>query len=79
MGHTDRAWVQDCYDSYEDAPTDGTVVPDNAGCSRVARGGSWYLLPWLLRSAYRGRNEPDLRFLDQGFRVGRVLPSPRTL
>lgn len=54
-------WVQDCYrDTYNGAPTDGRAV-ELAGCSsRVMRGGSWYDLPRLLRSAYRGRNTPRL-------------------
>ncbi len=38
-------WVQDCYkDTYAGAPSDGSsVVRVRASCSRVLRGGSWYM------------------------------------
>ena len=36
---------------------------------RVRRGGSWSNAPTFLRSAYRGRNYPDHRYVDIGFRL----------
>ena len=35
------------------------------------RGGSWFNVPWLVRSAYRLSNEPDFRDYDLGFRLAR--------
>jgi len=40
---------------------------------RVARGGSWYFGPLWLRSAARGRNSPQGRYGDRGFRLARTL------
>jgi formylglycine-generating enzyme required for sulfatase activity len=40
---------------------------------RVLRGGSWSGIPDLLRSAYRGRNQPDYSGNGIGFRVARAL------
>lgn len=36
---------------------------------RGVRGGSWYLAPGDLRSAYRHVGGPDLRLIYRGFRV----------
>src|SRR5215475_13255183 len=70
-------WVEDCYqDDYDAEPTDGSAwtTPD---CSfRVVRGGSWDVIPELLRSAFRFRNSPNNRFNFLGFRVGRMLLPP---
>ena len=55
-------WVQDCWESdYNKTPTDGTAFEDcDAGASRVLRGGSWFHIPWYLRSALRsGLNPAD--------------------
>ncbi len=41
------------------------------GSYRVYRGGSWYLGPVLLRSAYRICRGPGLRYDSLGFRVAR--------
>jgi formylglycine-generating enzyme required for sulfatase activity len=38
----------------------------------VLRGGSWGNVPGLVRSAYRGRNEPSGRYEDYGFRLVRL-------
>jgi len=40
---------------------------------RVVRGGSWLDTPFRLRPACRGRDTPDLRYLNQGFRISRSL------
>ena len=71
-------WVEDCYaDSYAKAPTDGSRAPDTNGCSRVLRGGSWYINPLVLRSASRVRTRPVNRSGSFGFRLARTLnPSP---
>ena len=41
----------------------------DGGSPRVVRGGSWSLVPWILRAAYRGRLDPRLRDRNVGFRV----------
>ncbi|MEQ1717454.1 MAG: SUMF1/EgtB/PvdO family nonheme iron enzyme [Hyphomicrobium sp.] len=67
-------WVHDCYvDSYNSARTDGTSLPEENGCRRVRRGGSWYGLPLILRAADRSSILPDTRGSDVGFRVARTL------
>jgi formylglycine-generating enzyme required for sulfatase activity len=48
-------------------------VQDAEGSSRVLRGGSWVIIPRLLRSAYRSWNDPTLRYYDFGFRLARTL------
>jgi formylglycine-generating enzyme required for sulfatase activity/uncharacterized caspase-like protein len=69
-----REWVQDCWnDNYNGAPTDGSARTTGDCGRRVLRGGSWYIDPWLLRSASRYGYTPDYRFYDLGFRVGRTL------
>jgi formylglycine-generating enzyme required for sulfatase activity len=70
-------WVEDCYyDSYADAPSDGSARVSGDCSRRVVRGGSWYDYPGRLRSAYRDRNAADNRSYLFGFRVGRTLVGP---
>ncbi len=67
-------WVADCYASYATgAPTDGSARTTGLCSYRVLRGGSWYLNPQLLRSAFRLRGRPGNRNYDNGFRVARTL------
>ena len=70
-------WVQDCYDEKAyagQAPNDGRAY-EVAGCStRVMRGGSWRSYPHGVRSAERHRFTPDLRNVDIGVRLARMLP-----
>ena len=65
-------------DNYQDAPLDGRVWDEeknNDNCDdsspRVIRGGSWGLEAYDCRSAYRSDIVPDLRSLNNGFRVVR--------
>ena len=68
-------WTQDCWhETYAGAPTDGSAW--TTGCSgnyRVLRGGSWDYTPAGLRSAFRDRAFPFLRFGSMGFRLARDL------
>ena len=42
---------------------------DLRGAPRLLRGGSWFLSPWFLRCALRGRAHPEARAQHLGFRV----------
>ncbi|MGH8527602.1 MAG: formylglycine-generating enzyme family protein [Gammaproteobacteria bacterium] len=70
-------WVQDCYhENYEDAPTDGSAWGEQQGgdcAQRVIRGGSWFLLPRFVRSAYRYGHAPGLRYNSLGFRLAQDI------
>ena len=70
-------WVEDpWHDTYDNAPTDGSVWTEGGDTSRrVLRGGSWFNGPDYLRSADRSRYHPAYRLDYFGFRVARtVLP-----
>jgi formylglycine-generating enzyme required for sulfatase activity len=68
-------WTQDCWhETYSGAPTDGSAWI--IGCidnRRVRSGGSWGGYPGDVRSAFRGRNNPDYRNNRGGFRLARDL------
>ncbi|RBO82760.1 SUMF1/EgtB/PvdO family nonheme iron enzyme [Marinomonas aquiplantarum] len=67
-------WIEDCYhDSYDGAPTSNQVWLDNQCDNRVLRGGSWFDIPRVGRSATRYRAQPDLKASNWGFRVVRVI------
>ena len=67
-------WVEDCYkDSYSGAPADGSAFVNQSCSYRVLRGGSWFIDPRILRSAYRFRYSPSSRDVSLGFRVARTL------
>lgn len=62
------------HDNYNGAPTDGSAWLKGGDASRrVVRGGSWYIYPQNLRSAFRGRNTTTNRSYTQGFRLARTL------
>jgi formylglycine-generating enzyme required for sulfatase activity len=70
-------WVEDAYAPYSkgavtiDPRTDpAELTPkENAGVSRVLRGGSWDARPWVCRAALRNGTPPDYRLNNVGFRV----------
>jgi len=67
-------WTQDCWnEDYTGAPTDSRAWETGECEQRVLRGGSWGDVPWLLRSADRGKNEPGIRDPKIGFRIARTL------
>jgi sulfatase modifying factor 1 len=67
-------WTEDSYHhSYDKAPTDGSAWQGESG-KRVIRGGSWNNGPDRVRAAKRGRDDPDIRFCNIGFRLARSLP-----
>jgi formylglycine-generating enzyme required for sulfatase activity len=68
-GNVDE-WVQDCYqETYEQYPKNGD--PSNAlNCEyRSMRGGSWFDIARVIRSASRYRHPPDASRNSWGFRV----------
>jgi formylglycine-generating enzyme required for sulfatase activity len=74
-------WCQDhWHDSYEGAPSDGSAWIDpeaSESASRVLRGGSWYNVPRICRSASRFYDGAGERYdFSFGFRV--VCVAPRT-
>ena len=69
-----REWTADCWhESYRGAPADGSPWRGGDCGRRALRGGSWYRLPWMLRSADRGRWTTGSRAPEAGFRVARTL------
>ncbi|NNN07131.1 MAG: formylglycine-generating enzyme family protein [Elusimicrobia bacterium] len=61
-------WVEDWWhDSYTGAPTDGSAWED-AGDSRIGRGGSWSVDAAITRSADRTGFDPSARYDGLGFR-----------
>ncbi|GAP94852.1 formylglycine-generating enzyme family protein [Leptolyngbya sp. NIES-2104] len=68
-------WCADAWhDTYEGAPEDGTVWEEEDVTYRVLRGGAWYCLPELCRSAQRHWNQPDMAGSGIGFRVVCSVP-----
>ena len=66
----------DWHEDYRGAPDDGSAWKDKgadlASRCHVCRGGSFFDVPWSLRSASRSSDEPG-RALVRGFRVARTL------
>jgi len=72
-------WVEDAWHGdYNGAPSDGSPwTGGKAGAGRVVRGGSWYVVAWSCRSAFRYRNQPDDRIDFLGFRCARAQGEPK--
>jgi formylglycine-generating enzyme required for sulfatase activity len=60
-------WTSDWYGSYSSGEQQNPTGP-SSGSSRVLRGGSWYDVPGVLRSAYRYGIDPGGRNDNLGFR-----------
>jgi formylglycine-generating enzyme required for sulfatase activity len=68
-------WTADCWHpSYDGAPSDGAKWTTGDCSRRVLRGGSWSTDPGGVRSGFRGRDVPDHRSGDVGFRLARTAP-----
>ncbi len=77
-------WCMDhWHDNYEGALIDGSAWVESDGdkdAKRLLRGGSWDVVPWVCRSAYRGHVSPDDRSDGLGFRLVSSMSVPaRTL
>lgn len=70
-----QEWTEDCsHPTYQGAPTDGKAWTIGECDLRVLRGGSWWLPPTMLRSAFRLTGSSIFKsYNDQGFRVARTL------
>lgn len=68
-------WVEDVWhDNYKGAPPDGSAwKAEGSSASRVMRGGSCNLSPWILRSAIRFWLASGVRFNLTGFRIARTF------
>jgi formylglycine-generating enzyme required for sulfatase activity len=64
-------WCSDYWhDNYNGAPSDGSAwITGGDDSRRMLRGGSWDLNPRYCRSAIRNRDNPDLGYSLNGFRV----------
>ena len=64
-------WCQDVWHSnYNGAPTDGNAWETGGDSNyRLLRGGSWYLISWYCRSAWRYYFLADFHYYGRGFRV----------
>lgn len=68
-------WTQDCWnETYQGAPADGSAWTTGDCSQRVMRGGSWFNVPPVLRSAERSRDSANGRDASSGFRLARTLP-----
>jgi formylglycine-generating enzyme required for sulfatase activity len=67
-------WTEDCWnDSNQGNPGNGSARTTSDCIGRVVRGGSWSLVPQLLRAASRRGNFSVLRNDYTGFRLARTL------
>ncbi|WP_257999267.1 formylglycine-generating enzyme family protein [Fischerella thermalis] len=64
-------WCADSWhENYQDAPSDGSIWQlDESNNCRILRGGAWYCLPALCRSAQRHWDQADHAGSGTGFRV----------
>ncbi len=72
-------WVEDCFhDNYKGAPQDGSAWTTDCkeDAVRVLRGGGWFNLAQLVRSAYRNHRQPGGQYGSAGFRLALRFPSP---
>lgn len=68
-GNVDE-WVIDCYtEDYNAAKTDGSAYQIPGCANRSMRGGSWFDIARITRSASRYRHPPDTKRNTWGFRV----------
>jgi formylglycine-generating enzyme required for sulfatase activity len=73
-GNVDE-WVQDCYtDTYAGQPKDGSARSQSNCPYRSMRGGSWFDIGRVIRSASRYRHPPATSRNTWGFRVALDLP-----
>jgi formylglycine-generating enzyme required for sulfatase activity len=67
-------WCQDCWNQgYAGGPRDGSAWTTGTCGRRMLRGGSWYDMPALLRSANRSGFDAGTRNANVGFRVARTV------
>ena len=68
-------WTEDCWnDSNQGNPGNGSARTTGYCLARVIRGGSWRLVPEILRAASRLENYSLTRNDYTGFRLTRIIP-----
>ncbi len=66
-------WCADIWtDDLKTLPRDGSSNTTGDSSRRPVRGGSWDVIPWSVRAAYRGGDDSGLRSSNTGFRVART-------
>ncbi|SEG68951.1 SUMF1/EgtB/PvdO family nonheme iron enzyme [Marinobacterium lutimaris] len=74
-GNVDE-WVADCYlPRYSETPRNGSAQKTSGCDQRIMRGGSWFDIPRVIRSASRYRHPPNTSRNSWGFRVALDLPA----
>ena len=71
-------WCYDTYALYDGQTDTDPVGMASLGSLRVSRGGGWSYGAVYCRSAFRGRNAPDDRNINLGFRVARSPSGQQT-
>jgi formylglycine-generating enzyme required for sulfatase activity len=67
-------YVTDCWTtSHDKVPTDGSPIITKGCLSKVVKGGAWYYLPKVSRSASRARNDKRVFSYFIGFRAFREI------
>jgi formylglycine-generating enzyme required for sulfatase activity len=62
-------WTQDCFAYYFETPVDGKAMLSGDCNFRISRGGQWIGSISYVRSASRGRVDPNNEYDSQGFRL----------
>lgn len=66
-------WVEDCYGTYENKPTDGSAMMGKDSCIRSVRGGHWLSILITMYSARRSVQDIDRKLSTLGFRIAKTL------
>jgi len=65
-------WCRDIWsDPYQGKGSDPIIEDHEGGSYRVIRGGGWFIIAWICRSAFRYWIVPDFRYNYLGFRLAR--------
>lgn len=70
-------WTRDAYDPtfYQRSARENPVNPGTRNAPRVIRGGGWFAVSSMMRSANRGWARPNVQNTKLGFRLVREIPA----